>query len=211
MLFGSHATRGMLQFAADTKLHGVIGGGQYRLSCAAASVSLMVGFRKERQQASQFVSGAQTAHAEGRPGQALDELATMLAQVPMDSASLQKAQELRLQVLNEQAAQVSELRQDLEEADFFKTRGGFERVAAGVEQLISLYGKHNIEDLAGVEALHQKAAERLTALDRATFEVQRKRLGELADAFASAQQTALQKMVSDYVARHLNGGSLDGK
>ena len=80
-----------------------------------------------------------------------------------------------------------------------------------MEQLISLYGKHNIEDLAGVEALHQKAAERLTALDRATFEVQRKRLGELADAFASAQQTALQKMVSDYVARHLNGGSLDGK
>ena len=41
------------------------------------------------------------------------------------------------------------------------------------------------------------------ALDRSTYKAQRERLTALADAFGSAQQLALQKIVQDYVTAHL--------
>jgi pSer/pThr/pTyr-binding forkhead associated (FHA) protein len=205
VLFGTHATRAMLRFDAPIKVRSEVGGGLYRVSCAAANVSLALGFRQERQQAGQLLRSAQADAAEGRPGAALDRLATLFQTVPMDSESLGKAHQLRGELMSGQADRIAQLAKDLEEADFFTTRGGFERVAGGVEQLLQLYGKHNIEDLAGLEALRAKATARLLAIDQATYEVQRTRLTALADAFASAQQTALQKIVSDYITRHLNG------
>ena len=104
-------------------------------------------------------------------------------EVPMDSESLTKAQRLRVELLSAQASEIAALRSDLEEADFFKTRGGFERVAAGVDELVALYGAHNVEDLADAEALRSKARERLVGLDQATHAPQRERLTALADAF----------------------------
>lgn len=205
VLFGTHATRAMLRFEAPTKVHSDVGGGLYRVACGAATVHLDLGFRQERLQSGELLRKAETAAAEGRPGDALDLLAELFRKVPMDSESLGKAHQLRAELMSEQAAQIAQLTKDLEEADFFTTRGGFERVAGGVEQLLQLYGKHNIEDLAGLEALRAKATERLLAIDQATYEVQRTRLTALADAFASAQQKALQKIVSDYITRHLNG------
>ncbi len=205
VLFGSYATRAMLQFDAKTIVSGVTGGGLYRLSVAANKVRLALGFRAQRQEAGGHVRTAQLARAEGRPGDALDELAKLFANVPMESEALAKAQRIRREILAEQAERVASLQKDLEEAEFFTTRGGFERVASGVDELLALYGEHNVVDLAGVQALQAKAEQRLVAVDQATHEVQRTRLNELADAFGSVQQPALQKLVTDYIARHLNG------
>lgn len=205
VLFGSHATRAMLQFEGKTKVSGTTGGGLYRLSIAANKAQLMLGFRAERLRADDYVRTAQSDRAEGRPGNALDELAKLFLDVPMDSEALVNAINVRREILEAQSAQVATLQRDLEEAEFFTTRGGFDRVASGVDELIALYGEHNVEDLAGVLALQAKAKERLVAVDQATYEVQRTRLIALAEAFSSVQQQALKKLVTDYIARHLNG------
>lgn len=205
VLFGSYATRAMLQVDAKVKVSGAAGSGLYRVLIEADQVSLVLGFRSQRQQAGAHVRNAEEAQAEGRPGDALDLLAQLFEEVPMDSESLTKAQRLRVELLSAQASEIAALRSDLEEADFFKTRGGFERVAAGVDELVALYGAHNVEDLADAEALRSKARERLVGLDQATHAPQRERLTALADAFGLVGQQALQKIVSDYILRHLNG------
>ena len=205
VLFGSYATRAMLQFENLVKVSGATGGGLYRVSMEAGKVSLVLGFRSQRQQAGAHVRNAEDAQAEGRPGDALDQLAQLFENVPMDSESLTNAQRLRVELLSAQASEVAALRSDLEEADFFKTRGGFERVASGVDELVALYGEHNVEDLSDAEALRSKALERLVDLDQATHAPQRERLTALADAFGLVGQQALQKIVSDYILRHLNG------
>ncbi|HIE71518.1 MAG TPA: hypothetical protein EYP98_15830 [Planctomycetes bacterium] len=161
-----------------------------------------MGFRSERQQSGQLVRDAKSKKAEGRPGAALDLLSTLYATVPMDSEELANAQKLRGELLTEQASQVGQLRQDLDDAVVFNTRGGFERVASGVNELIELYGKHNLEDLAGAEGLRGKANERLIAFDRSTYKVQRERLVMLADAFGT-NSPALRKIVQDYIVKYL--------
>lgn len=205
VLFGSYATRAMLQFEANTAVSGAVGGGLYRLSVAANKAKLMLGFRAERQQADGHVRTAESLRGEGRLGDALDELAKLFQNVPMDSEALANAQRIRREILEDQSAQVAVLQKDLEEAEFFTTRGGFDRVASGVEQLVALYGEHNVADLAGARALQAKAKQRLVAVDQATHEVQRTRLIALAEAFGSVQEPALQKIVTDYITRHLNG------
>ena len=205
VLFGSHATRAMLQFEGKTNGRGETGNGRYRFAVATNKATLLLGFRAERQQAGSHVRTAESVRAEGRPGHALDELSKLFQNVPMDSEALAKANNLRREILEAQSTQVATLQRDLEEAEFFTTRGGFDRVASGVDELIALYGEHNVEDLAGVLALQVKAKERLVAVDQATYEVQRTRLIALAEAFSSVQQPALKKLVTDYIARHLNG------
>jgi hypothetical protein len=192
----------MLQFDAATTVRGESGLGLYRLSVATAKAAVVLGFRSERQQSGQLVRDAKSKNAEGRPGAALDLLSTLYATVPMDSEELANAQKLRGELLTEQASQVGQLRQDLDDAVVFNTRGGFERVASGVSELIALYGKHNLEDLAGAEGLRGKANERLIAFDRSTHKVQRERLVMLADAFG-ADSPALRKIVQDYIVKHL--------
>jgi len=205
VLFGSHATRAMLQFEAKTDVRGSTGNGLYRLAVNANKAILRLGFRTERQQAGNYVRTAASERVEGQPGRALDEVTKLFENVPMDSEALSEAQVIRREILDEQSTQVAALQRDLEEAEFFTTRGGFDRVVSGVDELIALYGERNVEDLAGALALQVKARERLLAIDKATYEVQRTRLVALADAFGSVQQPALQKLVTDYIARHLNG------
>ena len=84
-------------------------------------------------------------------------------------------------------------------------RFGVEKLGLGVDELVALYGAHNVEDLSDAEALRSKALERLVDLDQATHAPQRERLTALADAFGLVGQQALQKIVSDYILRHLNG------
>lgn len=202
VLFGNYTTRAMLQFDAATAVRGESGQGLYRLSVATGKAAVVLGFRSERQQAGQLVREARSERAEGRPGAALDLLAKLYATVPMDSEKLANAQKLRGELLTEQASKVAQLRKDLDDAVVFNTRGGFERVASGVDELITLYGEHNLEDLAGAEGLRGKANERLVAFDRSTHKVQRDRLVMLADAFG-AEKPALRKIVQDYIVKYL--------
>lgn len=211
VLFGSFGTRGMLQFEAATPVRGVVGGGVYGLCVDTAKARLMVGFRSERLQAGNLVRDARQAHREGRPGEALATIAEVFATWPMDSEELGNAQQLRTAILAEQATAARQLQKDFEEAGFFDTRGGYERVAEGVDQLVELYGEANIEDLAAQRELQQKAQQRLRAFDRTTYQSQRERLTMLAKAFGSAAHPGLQKMVQDYIGKHLPETADDGE
>jgi len=202
LLFGSHTTRAMLTFEATTKVVGKAGKGLYRLSCAANNAAFVLGFRAQRQEAGQLVRDASSAKSQGRPGEALDLLAKLFATVPMDSEELGKAQKLRGEILSEQASQVAQLGKDFEAAKAFNTRGGFERVASGVSELVALYGDHNMEDLASAQELRGNANQQLVAFDRSTHKVQRERLTMLADAFGN-DKPALRKIVQDYIIKHL--------
>ena len=203
VLFGGFGTRGMLRFDAETQVRGELAGDSYRLVCGAPSAQLVVGFRAERQESGRLVRESREAHAAGRPGDALGLLDEVFSRWPMDSAQLGEAQQLRTQILGEQAAAAQQLAQEFEEAGFFDTRGGYERVVEGVDALIALYGEDHVEGLDAQRALRAKAGERLSDFDRTTFKAQRERLQLLADAFAAASEPELEKLVKDYIEKHL--------
>jgi hypothetical protein len=203
VLVGDRSTRALLTFASAVPLRGRIGAGRYRLTAATASVELVLGFLAERQQAGEFLRRARAERADGRPGAALDALRELQRSVPMDSETLAAAQALRAELLAEQAEAMAALQQDLEEAAFFTTRGGFERVVEGVERQLARFGQHNLEDPAGLEQLLATARENLARIDAARQGRSRERLLALASAFADAQMKGLEKLVEQYVRTHL--------
>lgn len=203
VLFGSFGTRAAVRFGAPVTVRGETRSERYRLNCAASELELLVSFRSERMEAARLVREAAAAHEEGQPGAALNLIARVFRECPMDSDALGDAQQLRQQILEEQAAAARRLAQDFEQAGFFDTRGGYERVLEGVDQLVELYGESNVEDLAAQRALRARAAERLAVFDRKTFRAQRDRLEMLAEAFASASEPDLAQMVEQYIERHL--------
>ena len=205
LVLGSRMTRTMLQFEVPVACTGKLGNGLYRLHLATAAAELVLGFRAERKQASDLLSQAQAALQQGKPGAALDLLRDLVGKVPQDSEMLGQAQQLRTQLLTVQADTVKQLQTDLGEAEFFDTRGGFQRVVLGVEDLFTLYGEKNLDDLAAVQALRQQAQARLAAIDGAQQGSQRQSLEALAKALGDAQQTGLAGVVQDYVKRHLGG------
>ena len=111
--------------------------------------------------------------------------------MPFDSEKLAEAHTLRGALLAAQAESLRAFQQDLDEASFFMTRGTFERVARGVDQVIQLYGEHNLEDAAAAKALRDRALERLQQIDGAERGAQRERLLKLVDAL-KASKTAQQ-------------------
>jgi soluble cytochrome b562 len=163
----------------------------------------VLGFRAERQQAGELVRQARSLEQLGEPGQALDTLRQLVRELPMDSEVLAQAQALRTQLLAAQAESLRQLQQDLDEAEFFDTRGGFERVVRGLDDVVARYHEGNLEDAAGTLALRERARARLAAIDAAEVEVRRQRLRELAKAFADSQQAGLSQVVETYVKQHL--------
>jgi len=206
VLLGSHSTRAMLRFEQPVQATGRTAGGLYRLDVPGDAVELVLGFRAERREAGEHVRAAQLAYDEGRPGDALDRLAKVFTEVPMDSEVLARARELHTKILAEQTERLQALQSELDEAGFFSTRGGFERVATGVQRLRDRYYERNLEDAAAVEELRKAAEARLQAFDRAAHGAQRERLQDLADAFAAQRQTELEQLVTSYIATHLGDG-----
>ncbi len=205
VVLGSRMTRAMLQFETPVACTGRLGNGVYRLSVEAPKAELVLGFLPERRQAGELLRQAQLAQQENRPGAALDRLRDLAGKVPQDSEMLAEAQVLRSRIYAAQAEAVKALQDDLGEATFFDTRGGFSRVALGVAELLKVYGANNLEDLPAVEALRDQAQARLTAMDAAQHDGQRTQLEALSKAFEGAQQSALASVVQDYVKRHLGG------
>jgi soluble cytochrome b562 len=203
LLLGDRATRSMVRFETPTTCSGQLGAGRYRLRLQAARFELVLGFRAERQQAGELVRQARSLEQLGEPGQALDTLRQLVRELPMDSEVLAQAQALRTQLLAAQAESLRQLQQDLDEAEFFDTRGGFERVVRGLDDVVARYHEGNLEDAAGTLALRERARARLAAIDAAEVEVRRQRLRELAKAFADSQQAGLSQVVETYVKQHL--------
>ncbi len=205
VLLGDRLTRVLVRFAAPVVCRGKLGGGLYRLTTASADAELLLSFRAERQQASELVRQAKGARDEGRPGEALDHLRTVLQTLPMDTEVLGQASTLRAEILAKQSNTLAGLREDLEVASFFTTRGGFERVALGVDDLVQLYSERNLEDSQTPKALQNAARERLQKIDGQNHDQQRARLESLSKAFADSQQAGLSQLVKQYVDKHLPG------
>lgn len=202
LVLGDRATRVVLQFDEPVACRGQLGGGRYRLVAQAAKVELVLGFRAERLQAADLVRQARAQSAEGRPGKALDLVRDLLRTVPFDSEVTAQAQALRTEILAGQADVLRRLQQELDDSAFFDTRGGFERVVLGIDDLVGAYGEQNLEDAAGVAALRERAAARLRALGAAEAGVQRQRLEALGKAFQAAGQAGLAALVDGYWRRH---------
>jgi len=207
VLTGSLLTRALWQFDPAVRGEAKVGNGGLALTVDTARCDVVLGFRAERQEAQAIVRQARTKVTGGAPGEALDLLAGLVQRLPMDTEVLAEAQVLRTEIRAGQTAAVRALRADFDEAQFFDTRGGFHRVALGVDELFARYGEDNFDDEKGVRALQQSARERLAAFDQGERDEQRTRLEQLAKVFADAEQAALQQMVEAYVARHLGGDS----
>lgn len=205
VLVGDRLTRALLRFAGPMTCRGRTASGVWRLNVPTAQCELVLGFRGERQQAAEKVRQARRARDENRPGAALDTLRELAQTMPMDSEMLGQASELRAELLGAQSQRLQALQKDLEVASFFSTRGGFERVVLGVDEMIQLYGEHNLEDKATPMALRQAAAEKLAAIDGKNHGAQRARLDQLSKAFQAAAQEDLAKLVQEYVQRNLQG------
>lgn len=203
VLLGDRATRALLQFGQPVACSGRSGNGLYRLSVATAKLELVLGFAAERQQAIGLLERVRKAVQAGLPGEALDLLRELLDKAPQDSEMLAQAQAQRSQLLAAQAEACKRLQDDLAEAAFFDTRGGFQRVALGVDELLARYGERNVEDLPLAQRLREQASQRLQAMESAEHDSQRERLQAIAKALEGAQQQGLAAVVQDYVKRHL--------
>ncbi|HEX5054054.1 MAG TPA: FHA domain-containing protein [Planctomycetota bacterium] len=203
VLLGDRSTRAMLQFEAPLACRGRLGGGLYRLFVQSPKTELVLGFRSERQTADGLLREARTNQRDGHPGKAADLLRQLARTAPMDSERLAQAQAMRTELLAQQGDMLRQLQQDLDEASFFNTRGGFERVVAGVDKVTALFGENDLEDPAATTALRDAALAQLQKIDQAEQGAQRERLDKLATALASSEQTALAALVQQYVERHL--------
>jgi hypothetical protein len=205
LLLGSRATRSLLLLPAPVRCQGAVSGGVYALTIDGASGELQLGFATERQQALALLQQARERAAAQQPGEALDRLRELVGTAPHDSETLSQAAMLRTQLLGEQVDRLRLLQAELAEASFYDTRGGYQRVLAGADQLVASYAEHNLEDSAALAALRTTATERLQRMDDAQRAVERSRLEALVAALEGGQQRELARVVQDYVQRQLGG------
>jgi hypothetical protein len=211
MLCGDRLTRAMLRFSGETACSSRTAGGLWRLVVATNTVDLTVGFRGERSQAADLLRRATAARDAGRPGEALDHLRELRRKLPMDTEVLGQATVLRAELLEQQRRRLRTLQDDLDEASFFRTRGGFERVVAGVDGLLQTYGEQNLEDKQAPTGLRATADAALAAIVERETGAQRKRLDQLATTFRGAQMEGLAALVQKYIDHHLPAPNAGGK
>ncbi|MBM4061274.1 MAG: FHA domain-containing protein [Planctomycetes bacterium] len=203
VLLGDRATRALVQFAAPVACSARLGGGLYRLEAGAPAAELVLGFRNERLQAGELLRQAQRHAQADEPGQALAALRGLAAAVPHDSEMLAEAQRRRATLLAAQAEAIRVLQEQLAEATFFDTRGGFARVVDGLDEVRRRHGEENLEDAPAVAALRAAARRRLDELDAALHGNERARLEELGKALDESRLGGLAGLVRDYCKRHL--------
>ncbi|MCR9246749.1 MAG: FHA domain-containing protein [bacterium] len=208
LLLGSAVTRAMLRpqqadGTAGAKITGKVGNGLYRLDVASAMVELVFGFRSEGQRARELQRQAEAARRDGKLGDALDRLGELQRQAPHQSQVLADASTKRSEILAGLDDELATLQREFGEAEFFDTRGGFDRVAAGVDGLEARYGANNLATRPLAKELRSKSRDRLAALDGQRRDDQKQQLEALSKAFLGAGHEGLAKLVQDYSARYL--------
>lgn len=201
LLLGDRATRCLLEFASAVACTGRTQGGLYRLQVPVAELRVQLAFRQERQAARDQLRTAEARFAEGQPGQALDGLRELLRTVPHDSETTALVVARRGEWLAGVQERLRDFAKDLDEAEFFDTRGGYLRVVAGLDELLQKYGEANVVDPQGLAAMRTRAQERLAQLDAQRSKDTKDRLLAMAAAFETAQQAGLASLVRDYVTR----------
>ena len=93
---------------------------------------------------------------------------------------------------------------DLDEAEFFDTRGGFQRVVAEIDRLLMSYGDDGLPDAQSAKAMRDRSQQRLSQLDGQRAQDMRQRLELMAKAFEEAKQPGLANLVRDYVTQRFS-------
>lgn len=197
LLLGRGLLRLLVRFTAPTVCEGTLADGRYRLRIQSGSLQLQTFFRKEHGEALRLIGQAKQSLRNSQPGDALNTIRELVRTWPHDTDQLAEAVALRDQILDAAATTQRKLQADLESAEFFTTRGGFERVVAGVDALLQSHGEANLPELPQLKALRERASTRLQTLDAARADERRLRLEALADSFKKAGQPELERLVLD--------------
>lgn len=200
VLLGSGPSRCLLSLPAAVELQGVLGGGIYRLRVPGDRFDLLLNFREQRSAAKAQLGDIRRL-ADAEPGKALDALRELGTRLPHDDRVLGEARDVRATITGRLQQRLDTLRAEFEEAGFFRTRGGFARVVAGIDDVVQRFGENNLEDAAAVQKLRADASAQLQELDSSRMADKQARLEDLADGLKQAQQPDLEKLVRDYLKR----------
>jgi hypothetical protein len=206
VLLGERTSRCLVTLPARAAVRAVTGKGECRLTVPltepGARIAFQLGFRKERTDAQEALRAARGEAQQGRPGKALDQLRELARKWPHDVETLAQAGALREELQAIVAERLRAIGADLDEADFFSTRGGFERVVRDLDEVRQTYGAQNLPDAQAVAAMQQRAADRLQQIDGQRAADEKQRLMQMATCFEQAQKPDLAGLVKDYVQRH---------
>src|SRR5262249_48164590 len=150
LLLGDRATRCLVTLPEPGPLQGRILAGQYRLTLPGPRCTLVLGFRKELAEARELLRNARAAAADGRPAAAFELVRDLVRRLPHDAEMLAQAQALRSELQAKAAEAVHGISTDLDDAEFFNTRGGFERAVRDLDKVRDLYGGENLPDRESV-------------------------------------------------------------
>lgn len=202
-LLGDRSTRCLLTTEEPALMQGRVAGGVFRLQLGATSWRMQLGFRQERQDARDRLRAAE-ALADAEPGKALATIREALSLVPHDAEAAALLAARRGELQQRAQDRLQQLAKDLDEAEFFDTRGGFQRIVAEIQRLVGSYGEDQMPDAKGALAMLARAQERLAQLDDQRAQDARARLTAMAKSFEEAQQPGLAKLVRDYVAQRFS-------
>ncbi len=202
-LLGDRSTRCLIETKEPTSMQGRAAGGVFRLQFGGSAWRMQLGFRQERQEARERLRAAE-AVADAEPGTALLAIREALATFPHDAETAALLAARRGDLQQKAQDHLQQLAKDLDEAEFFDTRGGFLRIVAEIERLVRSYGEDHMPDSKGAMVMLSRAKERLAQLDGQRAQDARNRLTAMAKAFEEAQQPGLATLVRDYVTQRFS-------
>jgi len=209
LLVGSGATRFELTLPEDGPVAtGSAADRDYVELPGALRAEVRVGFQEERQRARTLLAEARQAWNGGRPGESLAVVDRLRAELPHDTEILGQALVLRGEMLDAARQRLDAMDTALQEAAFFRTEGGFQRVQSDLNQLVADYEPGEPPDGERVAALRARTETELARFASERAAANRKRLASLQAVFEAEGQSALAAMVKDYLKRY--GAREDG-
>jgi hypothetical protein len=203
LLVGAGVGRLMLTLPAGTKVKGMSVAGGYRLVVpGAVEFGVVVAFEEQRGQARDRVREARADVQAGRFAQALARLQEVAERYPHDDAVAGEAQQLRAEITQGLSGKLDRLEQDLDTAQFFTARSGLVRVLADLDGLVSAYGEANLGRAELVKRVRETAGKSIADLDAQAITQRADGLRKLADAFQTAGQDEVAKLIQGYLAQH---------
>lgn len=202
LLIGSGPTRCLLTFAEPQAMSAGTDGDADHLDIPGVfAFDVAVGFQGERQNAQSLLAQARAAWNDGSPGAALAVLDRLSMEVPHDTEVLAQARALRGDMFDVARGQLDEMDAALQNAAFFRTEGGFQRVRDDLQELIARHEPVGPPDAQRVEALRVRTEEALARFASERAEGNRERLARLLAVFEAGGQTSLAQLIKDYLER----------
>ena len=203
LLLGGGSARALLRVPQPSAVSGRRTDGGFAITWRNVdSFEIVLAFGEQRVAAQNILRDARRSVDEGAWGAALDRIRELTSRVPHDAATLGDALALRAELNAALNERLEEIAADYREAEFFRTRGGYQRVDAELRALLAEYGEQNVPEIDVVRARLGQIAEAVAALDAERAEGAVANLRALAGLFEQSGQSDLQALVTDYLQRN---------